>query len=170
MQAASSKLWGPHTFTGKSAAALLRCVNRECMNSFSLDAHHPHPHLTQHRTFYAWFPLWGVVLSLLYLSSASSSSLRKRGPSDAQDLSHRLIDDDEMERSGAQGGGGAGAYQGRSASGAEHNDVAEPSPGTSFNSGTYSYTYRGQSTSVSQLTNDVFFRDVAAAASARDYQ
>jgi hypothetical protein len=130
-----------------------------------------HPATNQHRTFYAWFPLWGVVLSLLYLSSASSSSLRKRGPSDAQDLSHRLIDDDEIERSGAQGaGGGAGAYQGRSASGAEHNDVAEPSPGTSFNSGTYSYTYRGQSTSVSQLTNDVFFRDVAAAASARDYQ
>ena len=120
------------------------------------------------------------MLSLLYLSSArSSSSLRKPAPegNNTQDLNRRLIDDDETDEGHGRAGGGGGAYSrgggnashggGRvhsNASDAEQSDAdVASSPGTSFNSGTYSYTYRGTSTSVSQLANDVFFRDVHAA-------
>ena len=119
-------------------------------------------------------PLWGVVLSLLYLSAArSSSSLRKRGSAGGeyaptQDLTRRLIDDDEAEHSRGpeaasdmgKRGAAARLIGGVRQSEADQSDVAS-SPGTSFNSNTYSYTYRGQSTSVSQLASDVFFRDVS---------
>ena len=120
-----------------------------------------------------------MVLSLLYLSSArSSSSLRKPAPegNNTQDLNRRLIDDDETDEGhGRAGGGGAYSRGGGNAShggGRVHSNASDAeqsdadvasSPGTSFNSGTYSYTYRGTSTSVSQLANDVFFRDVHAA-------
>jgi hypothetical protein len=110
-------------------------------------------------TFYAWAPLWGVILSLLYLSSSrNSSSLRKRGGDAAgnnnniinnvidnnnnNDLTRRLVEDDEQER----------ALAIKLAS--QHSEVAS-SPGSSFNSSTYSYTRPG-SVSVSYLPNDVF--------------
>lgn len=44
-------------------------------SSHTLNTLPPSPY----RTFYAWFPLWGVVLSLLYLAaSRNASSLKRR--------------------------------------------------------------------------------------------
>lgn len=99
------------------------------------------------RTFYAWVPLWGVVLSLLYLAaSRNANSLKKRQqpasadpemdqPSDS--FSHPLLHDTSLQR------------------GPVDSDHA-PDSSASMGSG---YSSPGRSSSThSRTASDVFFR------------
>lgn len=114
-------------------------------------------------------PLWGVILALLYLASArNSSSLRKKNQRDDRegDLDRPLMADGERDTNASGGAGALGtatAFAIKIGSESGQGPSEPSSPSSSYNSSNYSYTYRGQSTSVSHLASDVFFRDIHAA-------